>query len=108
MIKHKGLLFWLFPISILTWLLCIIPGVINWLSNAVAYIITAVSAIIIFPAIMIGKKKTTRMKSFKIVVDWKDWMGLIISILVIYAIKMKVDPISLIKAIGAILNRQSV
>ena len=75
-----------------------VPGIMNWLSTTLSALFLA--PIIIVPGIVVKKDE----KGFKFKLDRYDWMGIIILLLVVYAIYNKVDPIALIKAVGDILD----
>lgn len=91
------MIFWVFSITFITWFFSIIPGVMNYLSDQIMLILT--SGGIVVPAIVIKRSPNSEIKF-----GWTDWLGLTTVLLILYAIKMRVDPIELITAIRDFLG----
>jgi hypothetical protein len=103
--EEKGKIFkarWLILPSIMIWFLCILPAIMDHLSNIFSGIVFGFVGIGAVGVLV--QKKSKSGKTYSFIWKWQDWVGLITCILVIYAIALKVDPITLIKLIADIFK----
>lgn len=93
---------WLILPTILVWFLCMITPIMEGLSNlfgGIVFGLVGMGAV----GVLLQKESKTGQK-FKFEWKWQDWGGLIIFVAVIYAVAMRVDPITLMKIIAAIFK----
>jgi hypothetical protein len=103
--KRTRWLLWLVAISTLVWFLSPLIPVRQLVTKV--FDVTSLLMLFIFPIGAVYSKKSDS-KSGKQTTefrwDWKDWLGLSALIVILYAIWVGSDPVSLLKAIGAKLR----
>jgi len=103
--ERTGILFWTGLVALVVWFATAIPGVMDFLRELLAPAAVAPLFVGMLAQSRNEKKKDgTRTSTFKLVVDWKDWLGLSVFVLVLYAITKNADPIVLIRAIERLVK----
>jgi len=93
-VEYRGILRWLLWFSLITW---VIYGICrSW--PAFLGLESGYSLALFFGVVKLEKdKKGIAKKSYRLIVDWKDWVGLASLIAVVYAVVKGIDPIVLIR-----------